>query len=120
MIRIGVFRMSAVTAASRRPGQVQANLTPRPACCGWEGQNALAITTEPDRASERLGGCVRHQHGAASKRLYADESKIDTAIQILEEALTGFHDDGMKEYPILVDEPGVRQRLHEPGTAERN
>ena len=63
---------------------------------------------------------VCDQNRAVFKRINTDESKIRTAIQLVEQALALIHDNRVNEYPILVDDPGIRKRLHQCRAAKRN
>ena len=63
---------------------------------------------------------VSDQNRTAFKRVYADESKIRTTIQVFEQALSLTHENRVNEYPILVNEPGICKRLHKCRAAERN
>jgi len=57
---------------------------------------------------------------AAFKRIYTDQSKIRTTIQVFEQALALIHDNRVNEHPILVDELGIGKRLHKCRAAKRN
>src|SRR5687768_12281012 len=65
-------------------------------------------------------GRVCDQHRAPCIRVYADEPKVRTAVQVLEQPLAFADDDGVNEYPIFVDEAGVCERSDQCRAAERN
>jgi len=72
---------------------------------------------ESGRAWPRLVG---DEHRAALERIYADELQVGATVQVLEQTPALIDDNRMNEQSILVDESGIRQRLHQCRAAERD